>query len=87
MRNPHLARVKGAAVLGFECLCENWKSEVEGDLLFLSVHPIKRPLIRVTTPNFVIPSAPGFPTSRLFQRQRMRLSVESRMKIRRSYDF
>jgi hypothetical protein len=32
-------------------------------------------------PPLVIPSVPGFPTSQLYQRQRMRLSVkESRMK-------
>jgi hypothetical protein len=31
-------------------------------------------------PQLVIPSVPGFPTSRPYQRQRVRLSVESRMK-------
>jgi hypothetical protein len=29
-----------------------------------------------TTPHFVIPSVPGFPASRLYQRRRMRLSVK-----------
>jgi hypothetical protein len=50
--------------------------EVEGDLLFLSIHPIVRLLINVTALPFVIPSVPGFPTSRLYRRQRMRLSIK-----------
>jgi hypothetical protein len=57
------------------------------DLLFLFCPSNLTAPNKSHNPPLVIPSVPGFPTSRLYQRQRMRLSVREPHVIPRSYSF